>query len=54
MVCADNPRWDWVDTDAFNGDKHELHYTKEERIALGKAFADKSVELLKTNLATDS
>jgi hypothetical protein len=37
----------WVDTDDLNGDKDDLHYTKEGYAELGKRFAAKTIELLK-------
>jgi hypothetical protein len=36
----------WVDTDDLNGDKDDLHYTKEGYAELGRRFAAKAVELL--------
>jgi hypothetical protein len=37
----------WVDTDDLNGDKNDLHYTKEGYAELGRRFAARAVELQK-------
>jgi len=39
--------WAWVDTDDLNGPKDDLHYTKEGYRALGTAFAEAALKLLK-------
>lgn len=41
-----NPKWNWVDTDAWNGEKNDLHYTKDGYIQLGAAFAKSALELI--------
>ncbi|MFK7750421.1 MAG: sialate O-acetylesterase [Kordia sp.] len=54
---ASNPRFDWIDTndlnDGFNkkGDpiQNDLHMSVEGYKIMGKRFADKAIELIKTN-----
>ncbi len=36
----------WVDTDQFNGASNDLHYSEEGYKLLGKAFAQKAIELI--------
>ncbi|MCE9608767.1 MAG: sialate O-acetylesterase [Chthoniobacter sp.] len=45
-VATQDPRGAWVDTDDLNGNKNDLHCTKEGFVELGHRFAAKSVELL--------
>ena len=46
--AASDSRYGWVDTDDLNGPKDALHYTKRGYRILGRRFADKALELLKT------
>ena len=45
-VAAQDPRGAWVGTDDLNGEKNDLHCTKDGFVELGRRFAAKSVELL--------
>ncbi|MEI8375871.1 MAG: sialate O-acetylesterase [Planctomycetota bacterium] len=45
-VATQDPRGAWVDTDDLNGEKNDLHCTKDGFVELGRRFAAKSVELL--------
>lgn len=47
-VAAGDPLGAWVDTDDLNDikDKHDLHYTKDGYVELGKRFAAKAVEVM--------
>lgn len=45
-VTADDPQADWVDTDAMNGPKNDLHYTAEGYGDLGRIFAEMTIGLL--------
>jgi len=36
----------WVDTDGYNGNNNDLHYTKEGYKRLGASFARKAIELI--------
>ncbi len=46
-VGKDDPLADWIDTDDWNGPMDGLHYNDEGYKELGKAFAEKTVKLLK-------
>lgn len=52
-VAEDDDRGAWVDTDDLNDKgtpdniKHDLHYTKEGYVTLGKRFADVAIDLVK-------
>jgi len=52
-VAEDDKRGEWVDTDDLNDKgtpdniKHDLHYTKDGYIELGKRFANKAIGLIK-------
>lgn len=56
-VAASNPRFDWVDTDGYNtgiGLNNEpvvddIHMSVEGYVFLGKAFAEKAVQLITIN-----
>ena len=45
-VATQDPRGAWVDSDDLNGEKNDLHCTKEGFAELGRRFAAKAVELL--------
>jgi Carbohydrate esterase, sialic acid-specific acetylesterase len=53
-VAESDPRGAWVDTDDLNGRKNDLHYTKEGYKILGKRFAAKAINLIKTNSVMDT
>ena len=53
-VAESDPRGAWVDTDNLNGPKNGLHYTKEGYKILGKRFAAKAINLIKTNSVMDT
>ena len=53
-VAESDPRGAWVDTDDLNGPKNGLHYTKEGYKILGKRFAAKAINLIKTNSVMDT
>ena len=46
-IANESPVGAWVDTDNFNGINDSLHYTYDGYILLGKAFAKKSIELIR-------
>lgn len=46
-VAAADPYGAWVDTDALNGPKNDLHYTKPGYAELGRRFAEQTVRLLR-------
>lgn len=53
-VAEADPHAAWVDTDAFNGPDNELHLTQPEGYdALGKAFAEKAIELIRKAAPAD-
>ncbi|KAB2645385.1 MAG: sialate O-acetylesterase [Verrucomicrobia bacterium] len=45
-VATQDARGAWVDSDDLNGEKNDLHCTKEGFVELGRRFAAKAVELL--------
>jgi hypothetical protein len=45
-VAGSSPRWGWVDSDDLNGEKNDLHCTKEGYHQLGQRFASKAIALL--------
>jgi hypothetical protein len=46
QVATQDPRGAWVDTDDLNGEKNDLHCTKDGFVELGRRCAAKSVEVL--------
>ena len=53
-VAESDPRGAWVDTDDLNGPENGLHYTKEGYKILGKRFAAKAINLIKTSSVMDT
>ena len=49
-VATDHPRGAWVDTDDLNDKgnpvRHDLHYTRDGYVELGKRFAEKAIALI--------
>ena len=45
-IAVESPIGAWVDTDEFNGTDDNLHYTQDGYKQLGKAFANKSIEII--------
>lgn len=50
-TAKEMPRADWVDTDDLNGQKNDIHATKEGYATLGKRFAEKAISLIKGGAA---
>ena len=56
-VSDSNPRFNWINTDDLNDGvnrqgkeiKDDLHMSAEGYITMGKRFADKAIQLIKTN-----
>jgi hypothetical protein len=46
QIAREDERAAWIDTDAWNGEGNELHYVKDGYDKLGKAFAEKALELI--------
>ena len=47
-LAETDPKTEWVDTDDLNGPNNGLHYTKPGYVELGKRFAAKALEFVKT------